>query len=217
MIEFFLQFLPILLIFIISDFLISFNIRKQSARWYALHVLTNAVVCYFTFSDMINLLQNPLVKSSGDAHSTVPRNVILVSHAYHVLMFSNVQMIDYIHHGVMSFVLAYTYFFPVEHLMNYTLFFANGLPGGMDYILLLLVHFGVIHKNTEKQLNSYINICIRSPFIIIGAYIIHLNYNHNFEHTFISSFAVYTEILTLYWNSQYFTYRVIKNYGEIRT
>lgn len=119
----------------------------------------------------------------------------------------------------MTFVMSYTYFYKANHLMNYMVFFVNGLPGGIDYVLLVLVYYGIIEKNKEKEWNAYVNVWIRSPFIAIGTYIIFINYRLNFynpdDGVFnMMGFSFITEMMALFWNGQYFMYRVVKNYGE---
>ena len=43
----------------------------------------------------------------------------------------------------------------------------NGLPGGIDYLLLILVKIGKIKSIEEKRINTYLNNYIRAPGILI--------------------------------------------------
>jgi hypothetical protein len=111
-------------------------------------------------------------------------------------------------------MLTLTYFFPITTTTtNYILFFINGLPGGIDYILLTLVKFGKIKKIVEKSINSKLNIWIRSPGIMMGAYIVLTQYIEGVLtiHWLPITFCC----MGLYWNAQYFTERVVFNFGYV--
>lgn len=64
------------------------NLKKDSVRWYMMHILTNAIVCLYTYQDMINLIRNPLMTDTkSDNEVNVARNVIFTLHIYHLLHF----------------------------------------------------------------------------------------------------------------------------------
>jgi hypothetical protein len=139
-------------------------------------------------------------------------NITVALHFYHVLFFEKLSPIDWLHHILMISIAIGSYYCPTSVIVttNGLLFFLNGLPGAIDYFILTLVKYDLMHPIQEKELNSYLNIWIRSPGVIIGAHNMYLttvyaNYKPNiFMKTLIMSILV--------WNAQYFTYRVVGNY-----
>ena len=55
--------------------------------------------------------------------------------------------------------------------MNVNSFVFMGLPGGLDYLLLVLVKMKLIDAGTEKSLNQSLNVWIRSPLGCVIAFI----------------------------------------------
>eukprot|EP01104_Vermistella_antarctica_P020410 TRINITY_DN8714_c0_g1_i1.p1 TRINITY_DN8714_c0_g1~~TRINITY_DN8714_c0_g1_i1.p1 ORF type:complete len:113 (+),score=19.56 TRINITY_DN8714_c0_g1_i1:177-515(+) len=53
-----------------------------------------------------------------------------------------------------------------------------GLPGGIDYFLLVLVKHGLIDKMTEKDINRFLNLLIRWPGMFLAGYLMFLNAYH---------------------------------------
>jgi hypothetical protein len=62
----------------------------------------------------------------------------------------------------------------------------------------------------EKELNSYLNVWIRSPGVIIGTYNMYLTSVYTSYNPYLVTKVITMCILV--WNAQYFTYRVIGNY-----
>jgi hypothetical protein len=188
------------------------KIKNETIEWYILHVIVNAVNCLYCYKDFIFLLNDPILESNiNPKGSLIPSALTFSLHVYHMVIFNNLYLIDWIHHISMMIILIITFIYPQITLTNYTLFFMNGFPGMIDYIMLILVKYNYILPITEKRLNTKLNIWIRSPFIIIGSYII---YTQN-EYEIINYNPLLTGlvILGLYWNSQYFTERITYNYG----
>lgn len=50
--------------------------------------------------------------------------------------------------------------------VNATCFIMNGVPGGIDYMLLTLVKHGLMNSMTEKRLNTMLNMVIRFPGMV---------------------------------------------------
>jgi len=208
-----LDYIPNDVINVLAYFLILFLIDKlflTKARWYILHFIANSIVCVVTFNDVISILGDPLNVQTRD-HTA--GNVVMALHIYHMLMFKNLQIVDWVHHVVMLIILTFTYSFEQGiYVANYDLFFLNGLPGGIDYLMLTLVKYGKMTNLQEKYLNSKLNIWIRGPGIIVGAYLLFLQYMQGVVYCPLF-FIIFTTI-GLIWNAQYFTERIISNYYQ---
>lgn len=185
--------------------------RFNKARWFILHTIANILVIYYVWDDCKNMFIDPI-----KAFDRIPYydalNITVALHFYHAMFFKNLTTIDWLHHVLMISIaiISYNCPSPVIITTNALLFFLNGLPGGVDYFLLTLLKYKIIRPIKEKELNSYLNIWIRSPGIIIGTHNMYLttvytNYNPNF----LSKTII---LCILIWNAQYFTYRVVGNY-----
>lgn len=183
---------------------------SDTFRWFVLHAITNGVVVLWSFPEVMALISNPLVVNMNV--STFPQNIVLILHVYHCVMFRNLQGIDWIHHLVMCFILWLVRSGSGGALVNYQLFFLSGFPGGIDYCMLILVKLGYMTSIREKELNAYINTWIRGPGILIGAVFIYIAYLMGTIPS--DNYSVGYILLALYWNAQYFSARVVVNYGE---
>ena len=84
---------------------------------------------------------------------------IYALHLYHMLFYRPLAMIDWVHHGVMVVVmLPLAYCLVPGHLLGHGAFYASGFPGGLDYLMLVMVKRGWIESITEKRLNEYIQV-----------------------------------------------------------
>lgn len=185
-------------------------ITDLTARWYMLHCITNACVVWYACANFCQIIANP----NNIFHITPtysPLNVTIALHIFHMLFFNNLIMIDWIHHIVMISIaiISYCYSAPVIVATNGLLMFLNGLPGCIDYFLLSLVKTDKIKSMTEKYINIYLNLYIRSPGVVITTYILYLTFQKTQEVNWYMQCIAY---IILLWNSQYFLLRVIGNY-----
>ncbi len=90
---------------------------------------------------------------------------------YHVLAF-RLKAADIFHHLTFTAILC-GLAIPFKQVggvaNNFGCFFLSGVPGGIDYVLLVLVKQGYMGKLTEKKWNSTINTWLRGPAMSIYA------------------------------------------------
>lgn len=211
------------ILFMILDIIL---VPKKS-RWFSLHTISNSLTTFYSFHDFINTWYDP-VNAMSRLPNWRPLNITITLHFYHMIFFDNLYWIDWLHHIVMMYVAIYMYLTPITPCINSVIFFVNGLPGGIDYLLLILVKHKIIKPQTEKGINIYLNNWIRSPGILISTYIsilIATRYsNSQFESPeifsndyrigwILNNIIMISIPLALYWNSQYFNQRVLINYG----
>ncbi len=203
--------LPIIFLFLggIDALAHNYYDKLKIDRWFFLHVIANLNIVAFAYSDLIDVIYNPIHISP--IVSTYPKNITFILHLYHIVGFRNLKTIDWVHHIVMCACL----FMLSDHkggaLVNFVLFFINGFPGAMDYIMLIGVKMGLMDALTEKNYNNVINTWIRSPGILIGAVLLYVHW-HLGTLSGNPWYLFYT-ILVLYWNGIYFGNRVAVNYG----
>jgi hypothetical protein len=61
---------------------------------------------------------------------------------------------------------------------DYAAFFLSGLPGGIDYVLLVLHYHGFVSRHTEKWWFAHVNVWIRSPGPIVFGFVAYMNWFH---------------------------------------
>ena len=177
--------------------------------YYLVHAVHNALIIELTGPDVLDTFLN------YDMVTKIPSNLTAAAlvaslHVYHCLLYwRKFRTDDWLHHILMITVaLPIGITAPPSTLLGYSLFFTTGLPGCIDYLLLFLVRNGIASRMTEKRVNRWLNLWIRSPGCASHA-------------AFSVVFAlaapvspVYQGILLIpallvYWNGQYFMEQVI--------
>lgn len=197
--------------------------ENDKTRWFFLHAVANAgvVLChldevYLVYSDPFNCM-NVVPDTSGTM-------IVLSLHVYHVVMFwKSLDIIDWIHHILMCFiVLPIGYALRPGALLGHGSFFASGLPGGIDYVLLVLVRRGKINKEIEKRANVHIHMWLRAPFCLFHSLLVWMTFLHwKDTHPLMKEngvwmlylFSTFLTCLSYYWNAMYFCERVITSHA----
>ena len=97
-------------------------------------------------------------------------------------------------------------------IVNFIALFICGLPGGLDYIMLVFVKMGKIKPETEKVLNARINLWLRAPGLTASALFVYVAYLYGDgspcqrrpEIGLVVGFVIY-------FNGQYYLNRVVGN------
>lgn len=180
---------------------------KKEARWYFIHSLANLFILTYTYKDVYNTFTHP---TPLICKSTIPINimnsVITSLHSYHLIFYTNLKLDDYIHHIVMIIIFNLSILQVKGSYPGSFLFFMNGLPGFIDYSLLFLNKYNMVTKINEKYINTFLNVYIRSPGILLTIG----NLLSNVEN---KSFLSYFNLFFIFFNSQYYTRDVCINYG----
>lgn len=206
-------FLIIFNIFLIDKFFVQKLIIIDKAKYYFLHALFNLWVICLTFNESIECLLKPLESfdSKDDFNFIITTIGISSFHTYHILTcYQKLNFEDWMHHLISSslvpFIAINNTFKKLGCLCN---FIMCGLPGFIDYLLLTLVKYNKIEKLTEKRINTYLNMIIRYPFMIICFYIyILLLYYNKIKFNYLMLGA---SLMHLY-NGFYYSVKVVANY-----
>lgn len=150
-----------------ADLLLRRFLPDGKVRWFALHVLANAVITASALPDLIVVARSPLCAMLAPMGSWIPSHVSFAVHFYHLFAFTKLRTDDIIHHvlfgapyGVVNFL------FAVGPVVNALLFFATGLPGGITYALLVAVKCGLLAPIVEKQTTAALNTWLRAPGLV---------------------------------------------------
>lgn len=184
--------------------------------YYAVHSIHNAIIVYSTLPEV--------VVSLTDLPAAIHRPVNLFAlqicaalHIYHILYYyKKFRFDDWLHHILMiGIALPIGGIVPSGTMLGFSLFFTTGLPGGVDYALLFLTRNLWLNRETEKRINTWLNVWIRSPGCVAQATlsIVALNMNA----AVLSTAEWYSGLvagLLNYWNGQYFMQQVVFDLGK---
>lgn len=185
--------------------------ENYKIKWFILHTLANFITILYALPDTLYFFNNPVSLDIPSAESTQPIYIIMALHIHHMTGNYKLNVIDWVHHLVMSTLLCLPYLdISGIKFANALLFFTSGLPGGIDYILMTLVSMGYLNSFTEKRLNTYLNVYIRSPGILYLTFCMYANYTIGSYTNF--PFIICTLII-MFWNAQYFMQIVVYAYG----
>lgn len=209
--------------FIIDVSLITAFLRwaklDETARWFALHVVGNIFVIVFSAPDAFNVLLWPNTYLSYGPDTSLKCIYAAISlHVYHlVAYFPKLKKEDFIHHFVSAYMAG---FFALcaswGAVRSLHCFFITGLPGGIDYVMLLAVKAGKMNILTEKKYNSLLNTWIRSVGIVISTAYIHLFIDRNQEHLTYPLLYMLGNLSNI-WNAMHYNYIVCESYVKNRT
>ena len=197
--------------FILTDFIM--EKFKINGRYYMNHFITNSIVVYNTFTNMTSSYNIDNVLTNVNLDSLYySKSIIYSLHIYHMLWYyKSLRYDDWLHHLLMVGVsLPLTEVVPQNHLIGHCLFFMTGLPGLIDYFMLFLTRNNLMLKNTEKKINSKINLWVRCPGCIMNVALCITNVVTNYNiMTNIELFGSYVIMGTVYWNGIYFMNQVV--------
>ena len=204
------------ILFLLPFFFFSYEIIykyvPREYSWYFMHLIVNFIAVLVVYEDIwtVFTIQDKIenIEPSGGLlkveNPIIFLDCLITSlHLFH--MKYALRKDDYVHHTFMTLALnlCVLYFKPI--FATCLIFFMNGLPGGIDYFLLILVKKGKIKSIEEKRINTYLNNYLRAPgiLILIGFIIPVLDVN------FASAFCIFSS----FFNAVYYAREVGINYG----
>jgi hypothetical protein len=157
----------------IIDLCICRPLLAPKSRYFALHATANAVSAVAAFPDLWRVLVDPLDAFHGPTTTMLANSAVLSIHLYHCLFF-NLRADEIFHHALFVTILC-GLAIPFKHVggasNNMGCFFLSGLPGGLNYVLLVLVKQGRMAPLTQKAWDAWINTWIRGPPMSVYAFL----------------------------------------------
>lgn len=210
-----------LLTILFSSLDLSLNKFNLNGRYYLIHSLHNAVIVCLTVPDIVNTITDFSNLTSYPVNYTAAQFCFAL-HIYHILLyFRTLRYDDWLHHILMiGCALPLGCILESHTLLGFSLFFTTGLPGGIDYFLLFLTRNYWLNKMTEKKINTFLNVWIRSPGCIAQAVLTLVwvfSYNSVTYPLFSLSPTLLGSILVSllnYWNGQYFMEQVVTDFAK---
>ncbi|VVU95314.1 hypothetical protein CPAV1605_1065 [seawater metagenome] len=210
----FILFCCSLCFYLFIDFLVT---NRIEGKYYFLHFINNALVVYYSYSDVINVYSN-LYLAIDIEPSYTPLILTISLHIYHIIAyFSKLRFDDWLHHILMIFVLIpLSIYVKAGILINHALFFLSGLPGGIDYLLLCLTRNKLINRMSQKNINCQLNLWMRAPGCIAHSILAILCLRYKCVSRYVGFSEFYLSIFGIflvYWNGIYFMNQVVQNYA----
>ena len=131
----------------------------------------NGIVTCMAFPDTVRVYMVPAEEIFMDPVTDTRACMIIAAlHIYHILAYQPLNAVDWTHHILMVVItLPLAYGMQPGPLLNHGAFFASGLPGGLDYLMLVCVKAGWMKSIEEKRINSNIQSWLRNPGMLYHA------------------------------------------------
>lgn len=184
--------------------------------YYAVHSIHNVVIVYSTFPEVIQTFTH-FQAAIQQPVNYFALQICAALHVYHILYYyKKFRFDDWLHHGLMiGIALPIGGLVPSGTMLGFSLFFTTGLPGGIDYFLLFLTRNLWLARETEKCINTFLNVWIRSPGCIAQAALSCLAlYMNSPQLLTLEWYAGAVAGLLNYWNGQYFMQQVVADYAK---
>jgi len=187
---------------------------SPNIRWFFIHSMTNGLITYYTSPIVLKCLKDPnqcyLKEWEPESYSAFWLCVSL--HTYHSLFFK-LTLGEIKHHVIMCLICGFFTYYKRTLLSTVGLFYVSGLPGFIDYFLLLLVNIDFIESRNQKKVYIILSNWIRCPgcsyVAILGIPEI-LHYFHVEDYT--SFFALYISNILFFSNGTIYNYMTIRDY-----
>lgn len=196
---------------ILFDYFLSLFIFNRLICWYIIHAYCNFFVVYKCVPYILDFMNEPL----QSIQNTTDLNLhyyAFIPHLYHCIAY-DLNKDDIFHHVLfVFFAMLLKKFINTGFTIALYLFFINGVPGGIDYIMLTLYKFNLITKHTRHNIAVYLNSWFRCPGLIFSNTIF-IVYTLIHETNFYRKlFNIFFSFLVWSYNGLYYNYQVRDSY-----
>ena len=185
---------------------------KENAQYFLLHVCLNSYIVYTTAGEALEFFTSPAIDFSIYTENSIKSASVCIGfHMYHYFT-ATLDFEKKVHHIVTVFMTGSTaLLIPNGTTTSAINFIMCGLPGGLDYILLVLYKYGTINALTEKNINRWLNLLIRMPGMMLVSWYIFLNvYSGNIIWRDYLLMIISSLIMTI--NSIYYCNKTVGNF-----
>ena len=160
----------------VLDLAIRRAVFKSSTAWFALHASVNAIISILSWPSLVAALADPMYMLDSHTYppcligpgSKLPLHLINALHVYHILAFP-LTTAEWIHHTGFVLALGSTgAWYDWGLLSNYLAFFLCGIPGGVEYALLVAKRSDMCTEYTFRRYSAWLNIGLRQPGVLLG-------------------------------------------------
>lgn len=197
----------------------------RKGRYWLMHSATNLMVTACHAKDVVKTLQNPCDAALGPQPALEPLAAVTALHAFHALSAKSLHYTDWLHHAIMiGFVAPLGFMIKGSSLLGFNMFFTTGLPGFVDYSLLVACRMGYMKYATERKYNAIINTWLRAPGCVAHAVMCLVAYARVREGKVIqgnslpskwNGIACLVLAAASYWNGMFFQQRVVSSAARL--
>ena len=139
---------------------------RFKARYFVCHTIINALITLLVLQDSWWLLSDPLGALEHKSCSNVPLGLVFAIHFYHMIgafvpkKYGGFKLyyVDWLHHILMVVLGCPAIMFAaMGPTVNFNFLFVCGIPGGLDYFMLVRVKEGLMKPLEEKRINTLVN------------------------------------------------------------
>eukprot|EP00946_MAST-07B_sp_MAST-7B-sp1_P004921 g4921.t1 len=185
-------------------------------QYFTCHVFANAIITYCVLESSIQAIINPQTSTAppvgSDATSQMFMCWCLAIHVYHPIFFRTGAM-DWIHHVPVYILNTMMMGALSGDVFCFQACIMTGIPGGIDYFLLVLEGERLISRATYKSLSAYINNWFRAPLGFISGYTCLVGLYHQWDQPNITQYQRVTYALMGIhgmWNPPFFGRQTIE-------
>lgn len=194
-------------IFLVDRILV--HLFGTKSRWFQLHCIVNFYIVIIVMKDAINLILSPF-NLENISETNIDSITIVNLHIYHLIMFRNVSIEEYLHHFIFIILGVMPGIFLLDNrVCKIATFTGCGLPGCIEYFTLSLYKHNKLNNLFQKKIMIYIYNYFRSPLGIISMYINYIQYKYNGCKNIYFLFYINTLV---YINSTYYNLHTSKLY-----
>tara|TARA_B110000008_G_C16968642_1_gene563052 strand:- start:2701 stop:3387 length:687 start_codon:yes stop_codon:yes gene_type:complete len=205
----------------ISNFLKIFMYDKllcllfgKAGRWYQLHCLINLLITIDILPSVIEIITDPyngykLIKNNEN------NNMVISMHLYHMVMFTGLNLYDWMHHIVFVLLGVLPGMIYVKSNQLYLHKIAcSGIPGVIEYGTLTLYKNNRLSKINQKYINTLLYVYFRLPLCILGVTMNYMAYKEELikDPLWITLYANFL----LYLNGTVFTFLTVDSYCKVK-
>jgi hypothetical protein len=184
--------------------------------YYLLHAIHNGLVTWSTGPEVWGTFVAPSVAAAAP-NNYHALSLVFALHFYHIALYwRKFRFDDWLHHALMIGVaLPIGAVVPAGTLLGFSLFFTTGLPGGIDYALLFLTRNGWLARASEKRVNAWLAVWVRSPGCVAQAALTLASIGPHLAAAGLAAqpaaLAAFVTAVLNYWNGQYFMEQVVRD------
>ena len=188
------------------------KVIKPNAQYFLLHVCLNSYIVYITRQETLDFFLSPTIDVSEYTENSVKSASVCIGfHMYHYLT-NELDFETKIHHIVTVFITGSTsLLIPSGRTTAACNFIMCGLPGGIDYFMLVLCRYNLMKSITEKYINRWLNLLIRMPGMMLISWYLFLNLiDGNLTWYKYMLIIIASSLMTI--NSIYYCNKTVGNY-----
>jgi len=194
--------------------------KRFKKVYFTCHVFVNAIVTYLVFPGTVRALLNPTTSTVANnpaiANSHMYLCWVFALHVYHPIFFRT-GMMDWIHHIPVYIVTVSIFGCLYGDVFCLQTIILTGVPGGLDYLLLVFEGEGWLSRAKYKDYSAMINNWVRAPLGFLSGYICFIGLYHQLQNpdpeNTATSYQIFVFVLMgihALWNPPFFGRQAIE-------